>query len=76
MGATMLGTQPRIIAARGVRAFAALLACAMLLPVHASAADLALHVAPPPPREAAGSAQNPVKRLFEEFLHWRRIQPH
>jgi hypothetical protein len=76
MRARMSGTQPPIIVSRGAGAIVALLVCTVLLPVRASAADLALHVAPKPQSEAAGSVQNPLKRLFEKFLHWRRMQPH
>ena len=83
----MLGTQlplaaPKAAGARttlpanlALGAILALLVCATLLSGRASAADLALHVAPKTQRETPVPMSNPLKRLFEEFLRWKRALP-
>ena len=58
------------------RLMLASLVCVTMLSARAEAADLALHVVPKTQREAPVSVSSPFRKLFEEFLRWRRGQPH
>jgi len=55
-------------------ALAFALSCAVLLSASASGADLRLP-APPKPQRQESSPPDSIKRLYEEFLRWRRSLP-
>ncbi|SDS18126.1 hypothetical protein SAMN05444158_1259 [Bradyrhizobium canariense] len=68
----MFGKWPSVAALKQVGRLLALLACAILLPENADAADLRLRIKPTAERHDTTPAPETRERLFEQFLRWVR----
>jgi len=72
----MSGIAPRAISPKGAGALLLLIACASLGSGRASAADLALRIAPKAHRAAPAPASEQHESLYEQFLRWKRTLFH
>jgi hypothetical protein len=68
----MLGKRPRVAVPKHSATLLALLACTILVPAKADAADLRLRIDPTAERHGAAPPVEKRKQLFEQFLRWMR----
>jgi hypothetical protein len=64
--------KPPAISLKGAGALLLLIACDSEVSGRASAADLALRVAPKAQHEAPSAAGGQPKSIYEQFLRWKR----
>jgi hypothetical protein len=69
----VFGKLPRVVVPKHSTMLMALLACTMLVPANADAADLRLRINPTAERHDATPPVEKRKQLFEQFLRWMRV---